>query len=173
MFKAFTLFMMLWTMTQGTVASAQNSQPTGPDNKTGSTALNSMPKRSINMPLSTPNRSVYMNGVDISSSRSQDLRNVHVKISDDGDIYIAAPQYQVTEEETFLPLSTYTRAKTPEHKPAQPMISAAPKPVQISTEPKADSPTKPASNAVPADGAAPGKTSETETDAASKPENTK
>jgi len=73
-------------------------------------------------PITTPNRSIFLNGIDISSARSQDLRNVHIKISETGDIFISAPQYQVTEEETFLPLSSYTTKQvTPEHKSPQAM----------------------------------------------------
>jgi len=73
-------------------------------------------------PITSPNRSIFLNGIDISSARSQDLRNVHIKISETGDIFISAPQYQVTEEETFLPLSSYTTKQvTPEHKPPQAM----------------------------------------------------
>lgn len=72
------------------------------------------------MPVTTPNRSLFLNGVDISSARNQDLRNVHVKITENGDIFIAAPQYQVTEEETFMPLSSYTSKSSPvEHRAPQ------------------------------------------------------
>jgi hypothetical protein len=80
------------------------------------------------MPVTTPNRSVFMNGVDISSARNQDLRNVHIKISENGDIFIAGPQYQVTEEETFMPLSSYTgKSQPPAHKAPQELNSGAPK----------------------------------------------
>jgi hypothetical protein len=72
------------------------------------------------MPITTPNRSLFLNGVDISSARNQDLRNVHIKITENGDIFISAPQYQVTEEETFMPLSSYTsKSAPPEHKAPQ------------------------------------------------------
>lgn len=72
------------------------------------------------MPTTTPNRSIFLNGVDISSSRNHDLRNVHIKITENGDIFISAPQYQVTEEETFMPLSSYTtKSAPPEHKSPQ------------------------------------------------------
>lgn len=82
-------------------------------------------KSSTPAPITTPNRSIFLNGIDISSARSQDLRNVHVKISETGDVFISAPQYQVTEEETFLPLSSYTTKQvTPEHKPPQAMGTA-------------------------------------------------
>jgi hypothetical protein len=52
-------------------------------------------------------RSVFMNGVDVSSSRNEDLRNVHLRIDEHGNIFITAPHYQVTESETFTPLSSY------------------------------------------------------------------
>jgi hypothetical protein len=50
-------------------------------------------------------RSVFLNGVDVSSSRSQELRNVQIRINEKGDIFISAPHYQVTEEDFFTPLS--------------------------------------------------------------------
>jgi hypothetical protein len=78
------------------------------------------------MPVTTPNRSVYLNGVDISSARNQDLRNVHIKITENGDIFVSAPQYQVTEEETFMPLSSYSSKNgAPEHKPPQSLRDTA------------------------------------------------
>jgi hypothetical protein len=78
------------------------------------------------LPVTSGNRSVFLNGIDISSARSQDLRNAHIKITESGDVYITAPQYQVTEEETFMPLSSYSsKPPMPEHKPPQAM--SAPK----------------------------------------------
>lgn len=50
-------------------------------------------------------RNIFLNGVDVSSSRSQELRNVQVRINEKGDIFISAPHYQVTEEDFFTPLS--------------------------------------------------------------------
>lgn len=77
---------------------------------------------SAGLPVTSGNRSVFLNGIDISSARSQDLRNVHVKITETGDVYVTAPQYQVTEEETFMPLSSYSsKPPMPEHKPPQAM----------------------------------------------------
>lgn len=68
------------------------------------------------------NRSIFMNGVDISSARNQDMRNVHIRISENGDIFITAPQYQVTEEETYTPLSSYTPGQgRPAHQPPMEM----------------------------------------------------
>jgi hypothetical protein len=181
MFKAVATMIVLVCATRAALGAAQTPKPKDMEIKDGAVGSSPSSKRSLNMPLSTPNRSIYMNGVDISSSRNQDLRNVHVKISDNGDIYIAAPQYQVTEEETFLPLSTYTKAKTPEHKPAQPMNSAsgkaAAKTAAAAIEPKPDAPAKPASAVAPAESVVPGKTGPAEAaaeiDPASKSENTK
>ena len=56
-------------------------------------------------------RNIFLNGVDVSSSRSQELRNVQVRINEKGDIFISAPPYQVTEEDFFTPLS---RLATPQ-----------------------------------------------------------
>ncbi|MCX6126493.1 MAG: hypothetical protein NTV34_17295 [Proteobacteria bacterium] len=72
-------------------------------------------------------RTIYMNGIDISSARNQDLRNVHIKIDEYGNLFVTAPQYQVTEEETFTPLSSYKHAsELPEHKPPQPLLGRGP-----------------------------------------------
>ena len=98
----------------------------------------------MKMPSTTPNRSIYLNGVDISSARNQDLRNVQVKVADNGDLYISAPQYQVTEEETFMPLSSYSgRSGAPTHKPPQELNSNnIPKTAKVA--PEADAPAAPA-----------------------------
>lgn len=75
-------------------------------------------------PVVAGNRSIFMNGVDISSARNQDLRNVHIRISENGDIFITAPQYQVTEEETYTPLSSYVPGQgRPVHQPPTQMGS--------------------------------------------------
>ncbi len=57
-------------------------------------------------PVLSGQRSIFMNGVDISSARNQDLRNIHLRIDEHGNVFITAPHYQVTEEETFTPLSS-------------------------------------------------------------------
>jgi hypothetical protein len=173
MFKAVAVGLLVMSLIHGSWGVAQAQTPQNPATKSnteaqlGPTTPTPLAKRGVVMPLSTPNRSIFMNGIDISSSRNQDLRNVHVKISENGDIYIAAPQYQVTEEETFLPLSTYTKAKPPEHKPAQPLTSSPQKSDSVKSDPKSDpksearsearseansdAPVKPASSSVPGD----------------------
>lgn len=49
-------------------------------------------------------RSVYLNGVDISAAKNQALSQADIKIDSKGDIYISAPQYEVQQESTFVPL---------------------------------------------------------------------
>ena len=62
-------------------------------------------------------RNLYLNGIDISSARHQNLENVQVKIDGQGNIYISAPHYQVNEENTYIPLSRWDRRiNGPEHK---------------------------------------------------------
>lgn len=71
-------------------------------------------------------RSVYLNGVDISSAKSQDLRNVDVHINEAGDLFIIAPHYQVNEEDTYVPLSKFVQGMNlPKHKPPQKVGSSA------------------------------------------------
>ena len=111
-----TMILSIWSSAGFAETNSAESQPTRP-------VYSAAP-----MPVTTPNRSVFMNGVDISSARNQDLRNVHIKISENGDIFIAGPQYQVTEEETFMPLSSYTgKSQPPAHKLPQELSSGAPK----------------------------------------------
>jgi hypothetical protein len=71
----------------------------------------SMPQSSK---ASQTTRSIFLNGVDISNARQQELRSVHVQIDSDGNVFIKAPHYQVTEEETFIPLSS---TKSPPNSP--------------------------------------------------------
>ena len=65
-------------------------------------------------------RSVYLNGVDISAAKSQELKNVDITINERGDIFIVAPHYQVHEEDSFVPLSKYVQSmNAPLHKAPQ------------------------------------------------------
>ena len=68
-------------------------------------------------------RSIYVNGIDISSARSQTLNQVNLRIDENGNVYIDAPHYQVNEENTFTPLSGLVEGfNKPEHKPPQPLV---------------------------------------------------
>src|SRR4051812_24249722 len=74
-------------------------------------------------------RSVYLNGTDISSARSQELKGVDLVINEKGDIFIIAPHYQVNEEDTYVPLSKYVQGLNgPKHQPMQPMQKVPPAP---------------------------------------------
>lgn len=53
-------------------------------------------------------RSIFLNGIDISSAKNQVMSGVTVRIDSRGSIYIEAPQYEVQQESTFLPLSRQT-----------------------------------------------------------------
>lgn len=65
-------------------------------------------------------RSIFLNGVDISSAKSQDLKHVDIHISENGDLFIIAPHYQVNEEDTYVPLSKYVQGlNQPAHKAPQ------------------------------------------------------
>ena len=49
-------------------------------------------------------RQIYLNGVNISGSRGQNLYKVNVYIDPHGHIRISAPQYSVEEQESYHPL---------------------------------------------------------------------
>lgn len=73
-----------------------------------------------------PSRSVFLNGIDISSARGEEMKNVSVLINEQGDIFITAPHYQVNEEDSYVTLSKYvqTLGTSPEHKAMQPTGTA-------------------------------------------------
>jgi hypothetical protein len=82
----------------------------------------------IHQPLPSPSntnsaRVIYLNGVDISSAKNQSLEQVNVRIDSRGQIYIEAPQYEVQQESTFVPLSRQTppHANLPVHRPPGPL----------------------------------------------------
>ena len=70
-------------------------------------------------------RSIFVNGIDVSSIKNQTLKKVDVYVDEHGNIYIQAPHYQVTEESSFIPLSKYYQNSktTIEHKPIQPLTT--------------------------------------------------
>lgn len=49
-------------------------------------------------------RSIYLNGVDISNAKEQDLEGVDIKIDQDGNLYITGSHYEVYQEESIPPL---------------------------------------------------------------------
>ena len=50
------------------------------------------------------NRLLYLNGVNISQVRNQDLNQVNVRIDGNGVVYIEAPQYEVVRKQNYHPL---------------------------------------------------------------------
>ena len=93
-------------------------------------------------------RNIYLNGVDISSAKHQLLEGVVVKIDGRGNIYIEAPNYEVSEETTLIPLSKWkTPMGKPTHQKPGPMPSGlskvGPKAIKLGAKGSADE--KPAS----------------------------
>ncbi len=88
-------------------------------------------------------RSVYVNGKDVSSVKGQFMKNVSIRIDDHGDIYIDAPQYQIIEEDSYVPLSSMTQKQKkqvlPEHR-AEPIPIAKNDEKKIISEPSPAAP---------------------------------
>jgi len=68
-------------------------------------------------------RSVFLNGIDISSTKNQSMQQVNVSIDSQGNIYIEAPHYEAQQETTFVPLGRQgTQAgKIPQHRVPGPL----------------------------------------------------
>ncbi len=49
-------------------------------------------------------RVIYLNGVNISSVKNQELENVNIHIDNNGNIYIDAPHYEIGVEQSYHPL---------------------------------------------------------------------
>ncbi|MBI2602611.1 MAG: hypothetical protein HYW48_06110 [Deltaproteobacteria bacterium] len=104
-------------------------------------------------------RSVYLNGTDISSAFSQELKKVDVEIDAKGNVFIIAPHYSVHEEESFVPLST-AQPVLPKHKvptmihkgenQGVPTIEGG-EPVKSKSPAVVSPPTQPASDQIPAE----------------------
>ncbi len=63
-------------------------------------------------------RSIFVNGHDVSSVRSQELKNVNIRIDAQGNVFIDAPQYDVLEQDKYLPLSQYQQnVRKAKHQP--------------------------------------------------------
>ncbi len=61
-------------------------------------------------------RNVFLNGIDISSARLQNMENVNIRIDGEGNVFILAPHYQVNEESTYVPLSSWKESPgAPKH----------------------------------------------------------
>lgn len=72
-------------------------------------------------------RSLFLNGVDISSARNQIVKNVTVRIDEDGNVFIEAPQYNVREESEYLPITKWAQgAGKPNHAAAPQRLPVAP-----------------------------------------------
>jgi hypothetical protein len=61
--------------------------------------------------LSSYSKVIYLNGVNITSARNQEMTNVSVKIDESGNIFLVAPQYDVSVKKSY-------RALIPEEYPS-------------------------------------------------------
>lgn len=57
----------------------------------------------------TTERSIFLNGIDISSARNQKLGKVDIHIDENGNIFITAAHYDVLEEGSYVPLSKWSK----------------------------------------------------------------
>lgn len=56
---------------------------------------------------------IYLNGVNISTIKNQTLENVNLRIDNNGNIYIDAPQYEIGVEQSYHPLMPNELPKFP------------------------------------------------------------
>ena len=86
------------------------------------------------------NRSVFLNGVDISSAKNQSLQQVNITVDSQGNVYIEAPHYEAQQESTFVPLGRQgsITARIPQHK-APGALPTAKSPFQPALAPEGES----------------------------------
>jgi hypothetical protein len=95
------------------------------------------------IPNASYSRTIYLNGVDISSARNSFIENANLRIDSQGNILIEAPHYQVNEENTYTPLSSWNQVtSTPLHQPASPIKSKKSPEIEPQTKPETSSPKK-------------------------------
>jgi hypothetical protein len=87
--------------------------------------------------LSTGNRSVFLNGIDISSAKNQSMQQVNIKIDSQGNVYIEAPQYEAQQESTFVPLGPRRAlpGMIPQHRAPGPLPNRLEQPAQAELAP--------------------------------------
>ncbi len=86
-------------------------------------------------------RSVFLNGIDISSTKNQSMQQVNVSIDSQGNIYIEGPQYEAQQETTFVPLGRQgiNAARIPQHRAPGPLPTAQFPAAQAELAPGAES----------------------------------
>lgn len=89
---------------------------------------------------SAETRSIFLNGVDISSTKNQSMQQVNISIDSQGNIYIEAPHYEAQQESTFVPLGRQgtVNITIPQHKAPGPLPTAQ-MPAQQALAPEGDS----------------------------------
>lgn len=86
-------------------------------------------------------RAIFLNGIDVSGAKHQLLENVTVRIDGTGQIFIEAPHYEVNEESTYIPLSSWNKEKlgAPMHRglaPVPNLHDRLPKAADLQAKPK-------------------------------------
>ncbi|MBC7661394.1 MAG: hypothetical protein H7249_16995 [Chitinophagaceae bacterium] len=91
--------------------------------------------------LAATSRSVFLNGVDISSTKNQSMQQVNVNIDSQGNVYIEAPHYEAQQETTFVPLGRQglNAGRIPQHRAPGPLPGAQVPAVQGELAPASDS----------------------------------
>lgn len=63
-----------------------------------------------------PARIIYLNGNNVSSVRNQTLENVTIRIDENGNVHITAPQYEVATDSSYHPLLPSELPRFPKHR---------------------------------------------------------
>jgi hypothetical protein len=86
-------------------------------------------------------RSVFLNGIDISSTKNQSMQQVNISIDSQGNIYIEAPHYEAQQETTFVPLGRQgvNAGRIPQHRAPGPLPTAQFPAAQAELAPASDS----------------------------------
>lgn len=80
-------------------------------------------------------RRMFLNGVEITGSTDQDLKDVDIHISPDGDLFITADHYKVFYEERYVPIrSVREAAGGMQHKPPREFVPAKTAPFESMPE---------------------------------------
>ncbi|MBC7532984.1 MAG: hypothetical protein H7318_15525 [Oligoflexus sp.] len=91
--------------------------------------------------LAGTTRSVFLNGIDISSTKNQSMQQVNITIDSQGNIYIEAPHYEAQQETTFVPLGRQgiNAGRIPQHRAPGPLPTSQMPAAQAELAPSGES----------------------------------
>jgi hypothetical protein len=55
----------------------------------------------------------FVNGAEATNLRNVEMQNVSIRINENGDIFIQAPQYQLQTSDKFIPIDDYQKKNLP------------------------------------------------------------